>query len=222
MPARPNLLGSLQSLCSSLRPRAGTGTLGDVRYGQLQSPAEHPICRPPATLPCSGTCAGARPFAPSHQAYCAGPMAVLTRFVSLSSPWGLSVSRALPLLFSSPHRQSFLSVDHCDLSYETACKRACHSFLVLLVKLSVIPFFASCFCESAATVVHCFCPSGWHCTHSFFTRFSLVSWFFLGRNVDRQSYLFDQLSLIRGLCLWKRKATNRCKNKTTKKTELTY
>lgn len=173
------------------------------------------------TLPCSGTCAGARPFAPSHQAYCAGPIAFLTRFVSLSSPWGLSVSRALPLLFSSPHRQSFLSVDHCDLSCETACKRACHSFLVLLVKLSVIPF-CELLLRTSSNSHSLLLPVrlALHILY-FFTRFFLASWFFLGRNVDRQSYLFDQLSLVRGLCLWKRRATNRCKNK-TKKTKFTY
>lgn len=53
----PNLLGSLQSLCSSPRPRAGTSTLGDRRYGQLQPSAEHAVCCPPGAA-CSGTCAG--------------------------------------------------------------------------------------------------------------------------------------------------------------------
>jgi hypothetical protein len=140
LPAHPNLLGSLQSLCSSPRPRAGTGTLGNGRYGQLQPSAEHPTCCPPATLPCSGTCAGTCTCAPSHQAYCAGPIAILTRFVPFSSPWAYP-SLALFLFFSllpiaSP---SFLSTT-AIFSCETACKRACHSFLVLLVKLSVIHF----------------------------------------------------------------------------------
>lgn len=177
----------------------------------------------PATLPCSGTCAGARPFALSHQAYCAGPMAVLTRFVSLSSPWGLSVSRALPLLFSSPHRQSFLSVDHCDLSCETACKRACHSFFGIACQALSHSFLrAASANQQQQSFIASARPVG--IAHSLFL--PAFPWF-LGSSLDETSidqatYLFDQLSLVRGLCLWKRKATTRRKNKTTKKTKFTY
>ncbi|KAM6476554.1 hypothetical protein HDV62DRAFT_245359 [Trichoderma sp. SZMC 28011] len=110
---------------------------------------------------------------------------LLTRFVarSLSLSFGLGASLALFLFFSPLPIASFPSVDHCDLSLQTACQRACHSFLALLVKLSVIPFCVLLLrISSYTTVVPCLCPPGWHCI------LNPLFWFLAGRtSIDTTS-----------------------------------
>jgi hypothetical protein len=110
--------------------------------------------------------------------------------------FGLFASLALFLFFSPLPIASFLSVDHCDLSYKTACKRACHSFFGVACQALSHSFFCVLLLRISSNSHSLSLPAqlASHSLPAF-----LVSW----TNVDRQSYLTTTLSFAG---FWKEKS----------------
>lgn len=157
----------------------------------------------PATLACSGTCAGARPFAPSHQAYWCrahrrpNPLRLpllslgLIRLSRSSSSFLLSPSPVFP--FCRPLRFIVRNRLQAGLSlfFGIACQAPSHSFLrAASANQQQLSFIAS-----ARPVAHSL----------FFTRFS----WFLGSSldatsIDKATYLTNFLSFA-GFAFGKKK-----------------